>query len=300
MTQPDLFNPLSLDEGKFRHDRDLFSEPLWALRNGQTEPIVRKDPTIGRTITLTGADYGIASVKDQGPLIYAQSLMHKQMQAGIEPTPEIHYHIYDYLRSTGSKYFSKSVYEQHLQGLRRLTHTGVRINYERETSGGLIAVEGGTSFLSSYAMETTTIASGKRVNAGVRLTLSPWTFASFKNQAGVMPIPPAWFLINGNIERRLMSIIYRHAGGKSNTWFITVSNLQTKVGSDAEPRRFLFELRKIVAKDDMPDFHLSLEDRRPDEVFGRTTPSPLEGKGNDRYLVARRRGTLGQSFIPRA
>ena len=81
-------------------------------------------------------------------------------------------------------------------------------------------------------------------------------------KAGCSAIDPAYFGIKGGRERWLYRVARKHAGGAGEEGFaITLPTLFEKSGAEGTYRRFKFEITKVARADNIPNFHLQLEDR---------------------------------------
>lgn len=75
----------------------------------------------------------------------------------------------------------------------------------------------------------------------------------------VVTISPEYFRLRRPLERRLYEIARKHCG-KSPKWQISLSNLQTKTGSNAPAKKFRLNLREIIKADVTPFYRFELDD----------------------------------------
>jgi hypothetical protein len=98
------------------------------------------------------------------------------------------------------------------------------------------------------------------------ITLSDWFYEGVVMDGGVLSIDPLYFTISGGRERWLYRVARKHAGGAGEEGFaIGVPTLFEKSGAEGDYRRFKFEMAKIVRANEIPGFHLCLEEKEQGE-----------------------------------
>ena len=99
---------------------------------------------------------------------------------------------------------------------------------------------------------------------GITLTVSDWFYRGVTEDGGVLSIDPAYFGITGGRERWLYRVARKHAGGNGADGFaISMPILFDKSGAEGTYRRFKFEILRIIVRNDLPGFSLSV--RSPGE-----------------------------------
>jgi hypothetical protein len=103
------------------------------------------------------------------------------------------------------------------------------------------------------------IDSQTKESRGLSVTLSDWFYRGVTEEGGVLSIDPAYFSISGGRERWLYRVARKHAGGNGAEGFaISMPTLFEKSGAEGTYRRFKFEMQRIVTRNDLPGFFLTL------------------------------------------
>jgi hypothetical protein len=103
------------------------------------------------------------------------------------------------------------------------------------------------------------IDSNTKESRGMSLTVSDWFYKGVTEDGGILSIDPQYFQITGGRERWLYRVARKHAGGNGADGFaISMPVLFEKSGAEGTYRRFKFEILRIVQRNDLPGFLLSL------------------------------------------
>ena len=95
---------------------------------------------------------------------------------------------------------------------------------------------------------------------GMTIELSNWFWEGVLMKGGVLSIDRAYFDISGGRERWLYKVARKHAGGAGEAGFaIAMPTLFEKSGAEGPYRRFKFEILKIVERNGLPGYELSIE-----------------------------------------
>jgi plasmid replication initiation protein len=259
--QFDLFLPNIVDL-KFRDQKDTMERPFFSLsKSKRMKPIEYQNDKDGIFVTVQPhQDYGMATIWDADVLIWAASVLSDMKNRGLNDIPrELKFQPHDLLRVIGRQTGGKD-YAQLRSSLDRLKSTIVTTN---------LRVPRGNSkrILFSWIDQwVDLIDSQTRESRGLSLTLSDWFYRGVTEEGGVLSIDPAYFLITGGRERWLYRVARKHAGGNGAEGFaISMPTLFEKSGAEGTYRRFKFEMRRIVARNDLPGYFLTLSqtDREP-------------------------------------
>jgi hypothetical protein len=94
---------------------------------------------------------------------------------------------------------------------------------------------------------------------GITLTVSDWFYRGVMEDGGVLAIDSAYFSITGGRERWLYRVARKHAGGNGAAGFaISMPTLFDKSGAEGTYRRFKFEMLRIVERNDLPGFAITV------------------------------------------
>jgi plasmid replication initiation protein len=91
----------------------------------------------------------------------------------------------------------------------------------------------------------------------LEITLSDWFYNSIIGKE-VLTINRDYFRLRQPLERRIYEIARKHCGVQDK-WQISVDGLHKKTGSRSSIPKFFFSLKKIVAKNILPDYHMFLD-----------------------------------------
>jgi len=251
--QFDLFLPTIVDL-KFRDQKDTMERPFFSLsKSKRMKPIEYGNENDGIFVTVQPhQDYGMATIWDADILIWAASILCDMKNRGTNDIPrEIKFQPHDLLRAIGRSTGGRD-YAQLRDSLERLKSTVVTTN---------IRVRGSQkrAMFSWIDQWDDLIDAQTKESRGITLTVSDWFYRGVMEDGGVLSIDAAYFSITGGRERWLYRVARKHAGGNGASGFaISMPTLFEKSGAEGTYRRFKFELLRIVARNDLPGFVLTV------------------------------------------
>ncbi|WP_084578817.1 replication initiator protein A [Sphingomonas azotifigens] len=251
--QFDLFLPYLADM-PLRDQREMMERPFFSLaKSKRVKPIDYKSPD-GKLWVHVSAnpDYGMATIWDADILIYCASVLADMARRGRNDIPrKLHLMPYDLLRAIGRPTTGRA-YELLGQALDRLVATTIKTNIRAENRR-----EATFSWLDGW---TQLVDEKTERSRGMTIELSNWFYEGVLMTGGVLSIDRAYFDLTGGRERWLYKVARKHAGGAGEAGFaISMPTLFEKSGAEGQYRRFKFELAKIVERDELPGYTLSLE-----------------------------------------
>ncbi|PZQ51975.1 MAG: plasmid replication initiator protein [Novosphingobium pentaromativorans] len=269
--QFDLFLPYIADL-PMRDQREMMERPFFSLaKSKRAKPIDYTSPD-GKLWVHVSAnpDYGMATIWDADILIYCASMLADMARRGVNDVPrKLHLMPYDLLRAIGRPTTGRA-YELLSQALDRLVATTIKTNIRAENRR-----EATFSWLDGWNQLVDERTERSR---GMTIELSNWFWEGVMMKGGVLSIDRAYFNITGGRERWLYKVARKHAGGAGEGGFaISMPVLFEKSGAEGQYRRFKFEMLKLVEKDDLPGYALSLETARDGEPMIRMRR--VDGKG---------------------
>ena len=119
---------------------------------------------------------------------------------------------------------------------------------------------------------------------GVEITLSEWFFKRVVDDRSILAIHTDYFLLTGGIERWLYRIARKHCGNNTTGWAFTLHKLYEKYPPGREFRFFKRDLKAVVKRDCLPEYHTTWE----------------TANGVDWIHFNLRQGTLVERKLPRA
>lgn len=251
--QFDLFLPY-LTDLPLRDQREMMERPFFSLaKRKRIKPIDYTSPDHKLWVHVSAnPDYGMATIWDADILIFCASQLADLARRGSNDIPrKLNVMPYDLLRSIGRPTTGRA-YELLGQALDRLVATTIKTNIRSENRK-----EATFSWLDGW---TQLVDEKTERPRGMTLELSNWFWEGVLMKGGVLSIDRAYFSIPGGRERWLYRVSRKHAGGAGEDGFaISLPVLFEKSGAEGEYRRFKFELLKLVEKNALPGYDLSLE-----------------------------------------
>jgi plasmid replication initiation protein len=102
----------------------------------------------------------------------------------------------------------------------------------------------------------------------MELELSRWVYEGIMQQGGVLALDPAYFNIDGGLERALYRIARKHVG-LQDAFRIRLDTLHEKAGSDSSLREFRRMIRQITGRDRLPGYHVAYDGEADLVAFSR-------------------------------
>ncbi|HEX3418248.1 MAG TPA: replication initiator protein A [Stellaceae bacterium] len=251
----DPFVALPEDAITPRDQRDLMSQPFFSLAKGRrTAPILYE--TGGIRVEVHGfTDYGMATIWDADVLIWAASQIVEAADRGLKTSRFFRFTPYQLLVAIG-RGPGQSQYVRLKRALQRLQSTVV-----------LTTIRHGANWRRmqfSWINEWEELVDTRGHCHGMELVLPEWFYRGVLDRSLVLTIDPAYFALTGGIERWLYRIARRHAGHQPQGWAFELRHLYAKSGSAARFSDFALDLRRIIGRQPLPGYDLSIEldDRR--------------------------------------
>jgi plasmid replication initiation protein len=272
--QFDLFLP-SIVDLRFRDQKDTMERPFFSLsKSKRMKPIEYVNENDGIFVTVQPhQDYGMATIWDADILIWAASVLCDMKNRGTNDIPrELKFQPHDLLkaiaRSTGGR-----DYAQLRDSLERLKTTAVTTNMRvkgKQKTTMFSWIDGWEDLIDSQTKES----------RGITLTVSDWFYRGVTEDGGVLSIDPAYFSITGGRERWLYRVSRKHAGGNGADGFaISMPVLFEKSGAEGTYRRFKFEILRIIQRNDLPGFSLSVRHESAGEPLVHMVKREYGGEG---------------------
>lgn len=233
-----------------RDERDSMQAPLVSIsKRHRIKPIEWESPRGERVIVKANPDFGMATIWDWDVIIYAVSQLNEKIERGENPGPRFRFHPHDCLRVLGRS-TGKAHYQLLDDAIQRLYHTTVTILRPGEKNA-----ERGLAMRLIHEVEWEKDESGRLL--WIEAQLPERLYKAVKSHRSVLALSRDYFSLTGGLERALYRIARKMAGRAS--WRLTFDYLRQVVGSEREPRKFAFDLRKIIARNDLPDYRLEEE-----------------------------------------
>jgi plasmid replication initiation protein len=247
--QLNLFQALP-DDMAPRDARDLMSWPFFSLaKSRRIQPV---DFSMGEVSIRVEAtpEYGMATIWDADVLIWAASQIVEARDRGLMTSRLIAATPYEILAFIG-RGDSRRDYERLKAALDRLQATTVATSIRQP----VLRHRHRFSWINEWKERL----DGQDRPRGIEMILPDWFYAGVMDNAFVLTIDPAYFDLTGGLERWLYRLVRRHGGRQQNGWSFELPHLHLKSGSLGSPKRFAFEVRRIVARQSLPGYCLGLE-----------------------------------------
>ena len=251
--QFDLFAPY-VSTVSLRDQRETMERPFFSLaKRKRLKPIEYVSPDGSVFVNVfPNQEFGMATIWDADVLIWAASYLNELRRQGVNEIPRtLRFHPYDILRAIGRPTGGRQ-YQLLRDALGRLQSTTVVTN---------IRVQAGKKQRQFSWVESWTdhVDESSGTSRGMSITVSTWFYEGILMDGGVLGIDPQYFRITGGRERWLYRVARKHAGTSPEGFAITMTRLFEKSGAEGEYRRFKHEMLRIVARNTLPCYRLSLE-----------------------------------------
>lgn len=234
-----------------KSDRHSMEHPMFSL--SKSKDIKIREYKHGDTeITITPSVLGMATIWDKDILIYCASQIAAAGSGAI--SRRIRIDSYSLLSATERGTGGKN-YESLTNALERLAGTRIKTTIK---TGGLKETEG-FGFIDSWRVAETNPRSGKMVT--LELELSKWLFRAFASNGNkeILTLNQDYFHLTGGLERSIYLLARKHVGDQQNGWRIKIENLHKKTGASSTFRQFKSRLKKLVERDQLPDYSISYD-----------------------------------------
>ena len=248
----DFFIPL-LNDVPLKDQREIMERPFFSLQKRKRLKAIEYTSPDGDTWVKVEAmpAYGMATIWDADILIWAATALNRMKGQGVNDLPRtLKTTTYDLLRAikrdTGGK-----AYQELQAALQRLETTSIRTSLRAPTR----RTEAQFGWLDGWTLE---VDQATGLPRGMTLTLSNWVYEGIVNEKSLLTMHQDYFLLTGGLERALYRIARKHAGVQPEGWLCRVELLREKTGSDSPPKEFNRMLRKIVERNQLPDYDLKM------------------------------------------
>jgi plasmid replication initiation protein len=234
---------------------DMMERPFFGIaKRKRNKPIeYRSDDGSVHVKISASPEHGMATIWDADILIYCISRIVAARDRGDNDCgPSIFVTPYELLkgiaRETGGKNYSELI-----AAIKRLKTTTIETNIRGGRSGGMAMF----NWLAEISGEGEHRDDGNQLKS-LELRLSNWLYEGIMSGKGVLTLDREWFLLTGGLERVIYRIARKHAGDQAHGWTCRFDVLYKKTGSEEPIRNFAVRLRKLVARNDLPRYHMSL------------------------------------------
>lgn len=232
--------------------------PIFSLASGDTSIREYVNRSNGRKIRVIPSSTGSATVFDKDILIFAASQIVEAHRMGRPISRTVALDSFNFLQSTMRSTGGKA-YIHILDTLRRLKGTFLETDIP---TGGRTKTKS-FGLIEDYEITRTT---AKGVVSEVNVTLAEWFFDAILSFE-MLTLDKNYFLLDKSLERRFYELARKHCGDKAY-WKIGIDILQEKSGSSQDKYSFKREVKRIIERDLLPEFHVALDaNKKPNQVL---------------------------------
>jgi len=245
-----LFRALPGGDMAARDAQDLMAYPFFSLSKSRRVVPIRFEAG-GVTLTVEGVpEHGIATIWDADVLIWAASHIVQARDQGLRTSRLMATTPHEILsfvqRGTSSK-----DYRMLKSALDRLQSTTVATSIRQSTARRLHRF--------SWINEWKELPGRPGRSSGIEMILADWFYAAVLEDALVLTLDPGYFKLTGGIERWLYRLVRKHGGRQVEGWRFNLRHLYLKSGSLQRYADFTVQLRRLVHRQSLPGYWLSLE-----------------------------------------
>ncbi|CAP56812.1 replication initiator protein A [Gluconacetobacter diazotrophicus] len=114
---------------------------------------------------------------------------------------------------------------------------------------------------SSRAVSFTWLSEWSHRGGVIELRIADWLRDAALAPRAVLALDPRYFALKGGLERRLYLLARRHAGRQPGGWSFDLAHLRRKTGIAPSVRDFPAAVARIVRRQSLPGYRLTLEGR---------------------------------------
>ena len=264
-----MFFVPSVYDAPIKDDVNLMDVAPFSLGKTTRSGIIRYELKDSLIVIEGGAEVGLATVFDYDIFLNMISFLAEEVrryrietEKGLRPNlpakvyrPSVAHILKFCRRSSGGRQ-----YEEIEAALRRLAKTTISVT---NLAGGKRRQVDTRPLIGEYRVVSKTMTG--RVDE-IEIVIPDWVYVSVVKADKVLPLltlNPDYFLISSGLGRFVYRLA-RKAAGKSNAVY-SVRELHKRSGTPQEYRKFLFDLKELVARTrtfPMPDYDLELTEQR--------------------------------------
>jgi hypothetical protein len=263
----DLFVSYVSDvRGRTKELQDFMSHNWFALSKGRTKSIehyLGKDKS--QYVKIYSAGSAIANIWDNDFLLFCITQLRRRMEEGdVITSGRLQFSAYDYVnfryrKMRGNKRISDESLKKKLlkvsgqdyknlwSSLERLHETHVKTN---------IKADGFTYHRSFVWLSEIEKVEKGGISLGIKVQVADWLVKRISEEKQLLTFDEDYFELKGGLERWLY-LFCRKACGNQREWRESIVSLHKKSASTDELKFFKQRLKRIVAKKDLLDYHLS-------------------------------------------
>ena len=249
---PDQITPLLTQSGEYsaRSIQLLMAHPFFSL--SKTPRFTPIDYANGPSTVLVeaGGSQGIATIWDADILIWAASqIMGRREPDSVGDSRLIETRPHEILTFLDWDH-SKRSYERLRASLSRLSTTRVTTSLGPGSDGGLRHFH--------WIQEWRELKPEDGRSTRLKIILSEWVYDAIVTPGGCLTIDKDFFYLTGGLQRWLYLLVRKHGGFQEDGWQFDLRYLYQKSGLLSRAVAFVAEIRRIVRRQSIPGYELSI------------------------------------------
>lgn len=232
-----------------RDAQELMAYPFFSLsKSRRLRPIEYRSAKLW--VRVEGStEHGLATIWDADVLIWIVSQLVEARDAGLPTSRLICATPYEILTFIG-RGTSVRDYERLKAALDRLQSTSVATSIRQLSARRAHRF----SWINEWKEHAT--ATGRPL--GLQLIIPDWLYDGIVNAGLVLTIDASYFQLTGGIERWLYRTVRKHGGRQTGGWSFDLRHLYRKSGSAARFSDFAGDVRRVVRRQSLPGYRLTL------------------------------------------
>lgn len=269
-TQLDLFQA-DYNDIAMRALQEVMERPFFALTNNRPRFKPIRYQTKDAEIIISGGEpHGIATIFDHDILMWLVSHIVQAKDDGKPHSPQIDFKPFDCLHGIYRQLGGRQ-YKLLTNALRRLSNTHIVTDIRKKDQIPLSKseqhrLEVGFHWIESYGINYVKHGNKEKMK-GITAVIPNWLYQGALKHGNVLTIDERYFALRSGLERVLYMIVRKHCGSQEEGFPISMKRLYEKTGSDSPFKDFASRVRKIVERDPLPEYTMSIyKGKHGDEI----------------------------------
>ena len=226
--------------------------PIYSLSKCKTMEIRRIESKHG-FINIIPGGHGMPTIWDRDILLFIAGELSRALDKKLPISPVVRFSVMDYLRAT-HRSFGGNSYTLFREGLSRLHTTSIETDL---ITNGKVFTRA-FHLIEGYSILNPNEQKVEESRISVEVRLNDWSLNAILGRE-ILSISPEYYKIQNATKRRLYEIA-RKGCGHQEKWAIRLELLYERTGIRSQLREFRYNLKKILAENDLPDYAITADD----------------------------------------
>ncbi len=235
------------DPRDIRDVMELMEVPFVALSKNRTAPIIYESPNGKSKVRIScHPPYHVASIYDWDISLFVSSKLEETINSYSDVPPTTLVVSRNELIKAVDRHAGKTTDSEIEAALNRLRSTFIETTIHNED----YPYKGGFGFLDNWGYTE------RKDIKEFRITLSEWLYEITCSKGALLKVHPEYFKITSGLKRFLYRTARKHVGNQNEGWTFSIEALHEKSGSEQELKKFKYDLKKAIRKNDIPGYFL--------------------------------------------